>query len=86
MVLWDNAHYTQNDNYALNSWCFEDEGGDSRTMAFDGVVEYPWSEAKTKQVPELVALKIRNKLAFESVSFQSTVNGKGFQYLPYQPY
>ena len=56
MVLWDNAHYTQNDNYALNSWCFEEEGGDSRTVVFDGKVEYPWSEAKTKQVPELEVL------------------------------
>ena len=57
MVLWDNAHYTQNENYALNSWFFEEEGGDSRTVAFDGKVEYPWSEAKTKHVPELVVLK-----------------------------
>ena len=24
MVLWDNAHYTRNDNHALNSWCFEE--------------------------------------------------------------
>ena len=24
MLLWDNAHYTQNDNHALNSWCFEE--------------------------------------------------------------
>ena len=22
MLLWDNAHYTQNDNHALSSWCF----------------------------------------------------------------
>ena len=59
------------------------EGGDSLTVAFDGKVENPWLEAKTKQVPELLVLKIRNKLAFESVTFQSTVNGKCFQYLPY---
>ena len=56
MVLWDNAHYTQNDNHALNSWCFK-EGGDSRTVAFDGKVENPWSETKTKHVPELLVLK-----------------------------
>ena len=59
VVLWDNAHYTQNDNYALDSWCFEEEGGDSQTVAFDGKVEYPWSEAKTKHVPELAALNQR---------------------------
>ena len=23
MLLWDNAHYTQNDNHALSSWCFK---------------------------------------------------------------
>ena len=56
MVLWDNAHYTQNDNHALNSWCFK-EGGDSQTVAFDGKVENPWSETKTKHVPELLVLK-----------------------------
>ena len=22
MLLWDNAHYTQNDNHTLSSWCF----------------------------------------------------------------
>ena len=32
---------------------FKKEDGDSRTVAFDGKVEYPWSEAKTKHVPEL---------------------------------
>ena len=86
MVLWDNAYYTQNDNYALNSRCFEGRRGDSRTVAFDGKVENPWLEAKTKHVPELAVLKTENKLAFESVTFQSTVDGKGSQYLPYQPY
>ena len=35
------------------------EGGDSRTVAFDGKVENPWLEAKTKHVPELAALKQR---------------------------
>ena len=45
------------------------EGGDSRTVAFDGKVEYPWSEAKTKQVPELVVLKSEIKCFFESVAF-----------------
>ena len=33
------------------------EGGDSRTVDFDGKVENPWLEAKTKKVPELVVLK-----------------------------
>ena len=60
MVLWDNAHYTQNDNHALNSWCFK-KAGDSRTVAFDGKVEKPWLEAKTKQVLELAVLKIEIK-------------------------
>ena len=57
MLLWDNAHYTQNDNHALSSWCFLKEGGDSRTVAFVGKVENPWSETKTKHVPELLVLK-----------------------------
>ena len=35
------------------------EGGDSRTVAFDGKVENPWLEAKTRHVPELAALKQR---------------------------
>ena len=33
------------------------EGGDSRTVAFVGKVENPWSETKTKHVPELLVLK-----------------------------
>ena len=37
----------------------EKQGGDSRTMAFDGKVETPWLEGKTKHVPELAALKER---------------------------
>ena len=57
MLLWDNAHYTQNDNHALSSWCLKKEGGDSRTVAFVGKVENPWSETKTKHVPELLVLK-----------------------------
>ena len=56
MLLWDNAHYTQNDNHALSSWCFK-EGGDSRTVAFVGKVENPWSKTKTKHVPELLVLQ-----------------------------
>ena len=28
MLLWDNAHYTQNDNHALSSWCLK-KGGDN---------------------------------------------------------
>ena len=57
MLLWDNAHYTQNDNHALSSRCFLEEGGDSRTVAFVGKVENPWSETKKKHVPELLVLK-----------------------------
>ena len=69
MLLWDNAHYTQNDNHALNSWCFK-EGGDSRTVAFDGKVENPWSETKTKHVPQLLVLKnIGNNYFFEYAYF-----------------
>ena len=37
----------------------EKEGADSRTVAFDGKVEYPWLEVKTKHVPELTTLKQR---------------------------
>ena len=59
MVLWDNAYYTKNDNYDLIVGALEKEGGDSQTVAFDGKVENPWLEAKTKHVPELVALKQR---------------------------
>ena len=55
MVLWDNAHYIQNDNHALYVGALKEEGDDSRTMAFEGKVEYPWSEEKTKHVPELAA-------------------------------
>ena len=71
MVLWDNAHYTQNDNHALNSWCFK-EGGDSRTVAFDGKVENPWSETKTKHVPELLVFKNRGKNDFWEMHISST--------------
>ena len=53
MVLWDNASYTKIDNYALIVGALEKEGGDSRTVAFDGKVENPWLEAKTKHVLEL---------------------------------
>ena len=59
MVLWDNACYTKNDNYALIVGALEKEGGDSRTVPFDGKVENPWLEAKTKHVPELATLKQR---------------------------
>ena len=65
MVLWDNACYTKNDNYALNSWCFEERRGDSRTVDFDGKVENLWLEAKTKHVPELLVLKTEIKSFWE---------------------
>ena len=41
------------------------EGGDYRTVDFDGKVENPWLEAKTKQVPELVVLKTEIKSFWE---------------------
>ena len=47
-------HYTQNDNYALLVGALKKEGGDSRTVAFVGKVENPWSETNTKHVPELL--------------------------------
>ena len=84
MVLWENAHYTQNDNHALYAGAFMEEGDDSRTVDFVGKVEYPWSEAKNKHVPKLVVLKSGIKLLFESVAFQSTVYDRGSQYLPCQ--
>src|SRR3954469_22328175 len=56
-MLWDNAHYTKNDNYALIVGALKKEGGDSRIVDFDGKVENPWLEAKTKHVPELLVLK-----------------------------
>ena len=40
------------------------EGGDSRTVAFVGKVENPWSETKTKHVPELLVLKTEVKITF----------------------
>ena len=40
MVLWDNAHYTQNDNHALYVGALKEEGDDSRTVSFEGKVEY----------------------------------------------
>ena len=69
MLLWDNAHYTQNDNHALNSWCFK-EGGDSRTVAFVGKVENPWSETKTKHVPELLVKNRSNNIFFRLCMFR----------------
>ena len=54
MVLWDNAHYTQNDNYALYVGALK-EKVETRTVVFESKVEYPWSEAKTKHAPELAA-------------------------------
>ena len=71
MLLWDNAHYTQNDNHALNSWCFK-EGEDSRTVAFVGKVENPWSETKTKHVPELLVLKTEVIIIFLNMHVSST--------------
>ena len=41
--------------------CFALVGGDSRTVDFDGKVENPWLEAKTKHVPELLVLKSETK-------------------------
>ena len=47
------------------------EGGDSRTVAFDGKVENPWSETKTKHVPELLVFKNRGKF-FWNMHISST--------------
>ena len=40
------------------------EGGDSRTVAFNGKVENPWSKTKTKYVPELLVFKTEVKNIF----------------------
>jgi len=40
------------------------EGGDSRTVDFDGKVENPWLEEKTKHVPELLVFKNRGNNYF----------------------
>src|ERR1041385_8492935 len=49
------------------------EGGDSRTVAFDGKVENPCLEANTKHVPELMVLKTEIK-CFGKCNFP--VNGR----------
>ena len=48
------------------------EGGDSRTVAFVGKVENPWSETKTKHVPELLVFKNRGKTYFWEMHISST--------------
>ena len=48
------------------------EGGDSRTVDFDGKVENPWLEAKTKHVPELLVFKNRGKNYFWDMHISST--------------
>ena len=48
------------------------EGGDSRTVAFVGKVENPWSETKTKHVPELLVLKTEVKIIFLEMHISST--------------
>ena len=48
------------------------EGGDSRTVAFVGKVENPWSETKTKHVPELLVFKNRGKHFFWGMHISST--------------
>src|SRR4051812_18659632 len=58
------------------------EGGDSRTVAFDGKVENPWLEERTKHVLELVVFKTEIKFFLGSATFQSTVDGKGFSISP----
>jgi len=45
------------------------EGGDSRTVEFDGEVENPWLEAKTKHVPELLVLKTEVKMILGGAYF-----------------
>src|ERR1041385_6413171 len=41
---------------------------------FDGKVENPWLEGKTKHVPKPLALKTKIKFCLRSATFQSTVN------------
>ena len=48
------------------------EGGDSRTVAFIGKVENPWSETKTKHVPELLVFENRGKNYFWDMHISST--------------
>ena len=48
------------------------EGGDSRTVAFVGKVENPWSETKTKHVPELLVLKTEVIIIFLNMHVSST--------------
>ena len=69
MILWDNSCYTKNDNYALLVGALKKEGGDSRTVEFDGKVENPWMEEKTKHVPELLVLKTEIKSVLGGACF-----------------
>ena len=81
-----NACYTKNDNYALNSWCFEKEGETLKPWLFDGKIENPWMEAKTKQVPEVLVLKTETKFFWEVQLSSQRWTVKVSQYLPCQPY
>ena len=48
------------------------EGGDSRTVTFVGKVENPWSETRTKHVPELLVLKTEVIIIFLDMHVPST--------------
>src|ERR1041385_1094484 len=60
----------------------EKEGETLEPWLFNGKVENPWLEAKTKHVPELLVLKTEIKLFLGSATFQSTVNSKGLSISP----
>ena len=45
------------------------ESGDSRPVDFDGKVENPWLETKTKHVPELLVLKTEVKMILRGAYF-----------------
>src|ERR1041385_1274136 len=50
------------------------EGETLERWLFDGKVENPWLEAKTKHVPELLVFKTGIKFFLRSATFQSMVN------------
>src|SRR4051812_5884467 len=52
------------------------EGETLEPWLFDGKVENPWLEAKTKHVRELLVFENREKILLRSATFQSTVNSK----------
>ena len=55
MLLWDNAHYTQNDNHALSSWCFKKKVETLEPWLL--LARLKTRSRKAKHVPELLVLK-----------------------------